>query len=86
MVTSVRPTAANNFDPARRYDDRSHLIDLQPDALPQSKKRNAIIPAILPVRPVLRAWAMDGASWVKSRKTAWRTMRRALELPEDIHP
>ena len=85
MVTSVRPTAANNFDPSRQFDERSNLIDLQPGALPQTKKRNAIIPAIRPIRPVLRAWAKEGAHPVKSRKTAWRTMRRALGLPDDVH-
>lgn len=86
MATSVRPTAANQFDPRRQYDPRSHLIDLQPDELPQTKKRNAIIPAIRPMRPVLKAWADDGAHPIKSRKTAWRTMRRVLGLSNDVYP
>ncbi len=86
LVTSVRPEAALQFDPRRQYDDRSGLIDLQPDEAPQTKKRNAIIPAIRPMRVVLRAWARDGANPVGSRKTAWRIMRRALELSTDVKP
>lgn len=86
FATAVRPQAALRFDPRQQYDDRTGLIDLQPGASPQTKKRNAIIPAIRPFRPVLRAWARDGASPVSSRKTAWRVMRRALGLSTDVHP
>lgn len=86
MATSVRPMAALKFDPRRQYDDRSKLIDTQPDALPQTKKRNAIIPAIRPIQPVMRAWARDGANPVGSRKTAWRNMRRVLGLSDDVQP
>lgn len=86
MATSVRPMAALKFDPRRQYDDRRGLIDLQPDEAPQTKKRNAIIPAIRPLRPVLRAWAAEGFEPVTSHKTAWRIMRRVLRLSEDVQP
>lgn len=86
MATSVRPMAAHQFDPSRQYDDRSGLIDLQPGEAPQTKKRNAVIPAIRPMRVVLRAWAREPFEPVASRKTAWRTMRAALGLSADVHP
>lgn len=86
MVTSVRPQAALKFDPRLQYDDRSGLIDLQPANTPQTKKRNAIIPAIRPMRVVLRAWAKEGPKTVTTRKTAWRIMRRTLDLSEDVKP
>lgn len=84
FATGVRPTPALKFDPGQ-YNDRTGLIDQQPAASPQTKKRNAIIPAIRPFRPVLRAWARDGAKPVGSRKTAWRIMRRTLGLSSDVH-
>lgn len=86
FATAIRPAAALQFDPVTQYDDRRGLIDQQPGALPQTKKRNAVIPAIRPFRPVLRAWAKAGATPVGSRKTAWRNMRRALGLSPDVHP
>lgn len=85
FATAVRPTPALKFDP-KQYNDRTGLIDQQPEASPQTKKRNAIIPAIRPFRVVLRAWAKDGAKPVGSRKTAWRIMRRTLGLSADVHP
>ncbi len=86
MVTSVRPDAAKAFDPRLQYDDRTGLIDLQPHAAARTKKRNAVIPAIRPMRAVLRAWAQEGAKPVKSNKTAWRTMRKVLCLSDDVYP
>ena len=86
ICTSVRPEAAKQFNPARQYNDRTGLIDLQPDAAPRTKKRNAIIPVIRPMRVVLRAWVKDGHHPVKSNKTAWRSMRRALGLSPDVFP
>ncbi|QPQ55551.1 tyrosine-type recombinase/integrase [Allosphingosinicella flava] len=85
MCTSVRPEAAKAFNPITQYNDRTGLIDLQPEAAARTKKRNAIIPAIRPMRVVLRAWQRDGYSPVKSNKTAWRTMRKVLELSDDVH-
>lgn len=86
FATAVRPNAAGKFDPAIQYDRRNELIDQHPGADPQTKKRNAVIPAIRPMRPVLRAWTRDGATPVKTHKTAWRIMRRALGLSSDVYP
>ena len=86
LATGVRPMAALAFDPVTQYDDNRGLIDLQPGASPQTRKRNSIIPAIRPIRPVLQAWARDGADGVQSRKTAWRNMRKALGLTADVFP
>lgn len=86
IATGVRPMAAAKFDPRVQYNDRSGLIDLQPYAMPQTKKRNAIIPAIRPMRVVLRAWANDEVKPVESHKGAWRTMRRVLDLTSDVNP
>jgi integrase len=86
IATSVRPNAALLFNPKTQYDDRRGIIDLQPDEAPQTKKRNAIIPAIRPLRPILRAWAKEPYTPVGSRKTAWRIMRRVLGLTDDVKP
>lgn len=86
IATAVRPAAALAFDPATQFDSATGMIDLQPGASPQTKKRNAIVPAIRPLRVVLRAWAKAGANKVASRKTAWRIMRRALGLSADVFP
>lgn len=85
FATAARPTAALLFDPANQYTEHTGLIDLQPRAAPQTKKRNAVIPAIRPLRPILRAWAKEGIKPVASHKTAWRIMRRTLELSDDVH-
>lgn len=86
FATAIRPTPALAFDPRKQYDAATGLIDQQPEASPQTKKRNAVIPAIRPFRPVLAAWARDGAKPVGSHKTAWRIMRRVLGLTPDVHP
>lgn len=86
LATGVRPMAALAFDPVAQYDATRGLIDLQPGAAPQTRKRNSIIPAIRPLRPVLQAWAKEGADCVRSRKTAWRNMRKALGLTDDVFP
>lgn len=82
LATGVRPQAALAFR-KEQYDPKFHLVDMQPDALPQTKKRNAIIPVIRPLRPILRNWSLEP---VKSRKTAWRIMRKVLGLPDDLQP
>lgn len=86
MATSVRPIAALQFDPRTQYDDKRGIIDLQPTAAPQTKKRNAIIPAILPLRPILRAWAAEGAQPAASHRKAWQHMREVLGLSADVQP
>lgn len=57
MATSVRPDAAKQFNPKTQFNERFGLIDLQPEATARTKKRNAVIPAIRPMRVVLKAWA-----------------------------
>ena len=84
--TAVRPQAAMAFDPRKQFDAKRGLIDLQPGAAPQTRKRNSILPAIRPLRMVLRQWAKEGSESVSSRKTAWRIMRRTLDLSADVYP
>lgn len=84
MLTSVRPMAAAAFTPTTQFDPRSNLIDLQPDEAPQTKKRNAIIPAVRPVRPVLQAWIEEGGKPVGGTRTSWRKMRKVLGLSDDV--
>lgn len=86
LATSVRPTAAQAFDPRDQFDNVRGLIDLQPRASPQTKKRNAIIPAIRPLKVILRAWANEANPRVGSQRTAWRNMRRVLNLSGDVFP
>ena len=86
FATAVRPQAALAFDPKTQFDAKRGLIDLQPGAAPQTRKRNSILPAIRPMRMILRKWAKEGGTRVSSRKTAWRIMRRTLGLSADVHP
>jgi len=86
FATAVRPQAAMKFDPRAQYNPATRLIDLQPEASKRTKKRNAIIPAIRPLCYVLHKWAKDTPVNVSSRKTAWRIMRRTLNLTPDVHP
>ncbi len=86
LCTSVRPEAAKQFNPLTQYDDATGLIDLQPTERGRTKKRNAIIPAIRPMRLVLRAWQQDGFTPVESNKTAWRIMRKTMGLSADVYP
>lgn len=85
LGTLARPEAVAKFDPARQYDPRTKLIDTQHPDAPLTNKRNQFIPAIRPMRPILTAWAGEGAKPAKSRKTAWRTLRAAIGLsPETV--
>lgn len=86
LGTAVRPMAALAFDPRTQYDAKRGLIDLQPGASPQTRKRNSILPAIRPLRVVLRAWTKAAPASAASRKTAWRIMRRTLGLSADVYP
>lgn len=85
FATAIRPTAALAFNPKTQF-VRGTLIDQQPEASPQTKKRNAVTPAIRPMRVILRAWAGNAPRVMGSRKTAWRTMRRVLNLTADVYP
>jgi hypothetical protein len=83
VATLVRPEAAAAFDPRRQYDPATGLVDLHPIDKPQTQKRDPIVPAIQEIKPFLEQWAKEGAKPVKSRKRAWRTIRRALGLPAE---
>lgn len=77
--TACRPDAALHLDPALQW--HGDNLDLQHPDRPLTKKRNPVIPCIEPLKPYL-----DGAGDAKSRKTAWRTMRRVLDLPASYVP
>jgi integrase len=76
LGTSCRPGVALAFDPKAQWD--GEMIDLQPDARLLTDKRNAIVPMIEPLKPVLEDWAKSPHDSVASRKRWWRTARRAL--------
>jgi len=77
--TACRPGVAMAFDPAAQWKDG--LIDLQPER-EETDKRNAIVPTIEPLKPILKAWKESPHPKVKSRKTWWRTARRVLNMPD----
>lgn len=78
VATACRPGVAMAFDPAAQWS--AGLIDLQPDRT-ETDKRNAIVPAIEPMKPILDAWQAAPHAKVKSRKRWWRTARRVLAMP-----
>jgi integrase len=78
MATCCRPGAAMAFDPATQWSD---VLDLQPDRA-ETDKRNAIVPVIEPLKPILAEWREAPHERVKSRKRWWRTARRVLAMPE----
>ena len=77
ISTAARPDAALAFDPARQW--QGDLIDLHPPEWQRTDKRNAIVPAIAPLKEILGRWAGQGA--VASRKRWWRTARAKLGIP-----
>lgn len=81
LATSCRPGVAMAFDPndPRQWDGQT--IDLQPEGREETDKRNAIVPAIAPIVPILEAWMADPHERVASRKTWWRTAKRVLSMP-----
>jgi integrase len=56
------------------------VLDLQPEGREETDKRNAIIPVIDPLRPILEDWKKAQHETVASRKRWWRTARRALKV------
>lgn len=78
--TGARPEAASLFDPRAQWDDGKRLVDLHPAAWLRTKKVNPVVPAHDELAAMIRAWAASNSRPAKSRKTAWRTMRRALGL------
>jgi hypothetical protein len=81
MATACRPGVAMAFDPETQW--QGDVIDLQPDR-ELTDKRNAIVPAIDPLMPILTDWKANPHDQVDSRKTWWRTARRALGLPAEV--
>lgn len=77
--TAARPIALAKFS-ISQFDGRN--IDLHPNGSPETDKQNPIIPAIRPLRLILRNWR--GTEPVNSRKRSWRTMRRTLGLSDDV--
>lgn len=84
LGTGMRPEAAMQIDPAKQYDQKARLLDTHPPGAPRTKKRNAVVPVIDQLHPVLVEWAADGAKPVASNRTSWTTLRKALGLGEDV--
>jgi integrase len=80
MATACRPGVAMAFDPAAQWS--GDLIDLQPVDRQETDKRNAIVPLIEPLRPILEDWKGKPHPRVLSRKRWWRTARRVLGMPK----
>jgi integrase len=86
IATGCRPDAVLKWNVAKQWKGRGPVFDTHPLGSPKTKKRNALVPVIDEFRPWLEAWADSPHPTVKSRKTWWRTMRAALDLPDDIVP
>ena len=76
VATSCRPGAAQAFDPTTQW--QGDTLDLQDPEEEETDKRNAVVPVIEPLKPILEDWKKAPHGKVASRKRAWRTMRRAL--------
>jgi integrase len=84
LATCCRPVAALAADPKTQYDPVARLFDLHPKNKARTRKRNPVVPVIEEIHPILMAWAEDtDAKPVASRKRAWRTLRRVLNLPPE---
>jgi integrase len=66
------------FDPLSQW--HGDVLDLQPEGREETDKRNAIVPVIDPLRPILEDWKKSPHEPVASRKRWWRTARRALKV------
>lgn len=84
LGTAVRPEAASQFDPRAQWNPSLRLIDLHPRDWKRTKKVNPVVPAPDGLIPILDAWRGANFLTVKSKKTAWRTLRRALGLGADV--
>lgn len=85
VATAARPDAVLKWNVAKQWKGEPNL-DTHPHGEPRTKKRNAVVPLIDDFRPWLKAWADSPHAPVRSRKTWWRTMRAALDLPDNIVP
>jgi integrase len=79
LATAARPGAALAFNPAEQW--HGDIIDLHPVGRKITDKRNAIVPVIDPLRPILEAWLDAPHPRVKMRRRWWATAKRALGLP-----
>jgi integrase len=86
MATGCRPDAVLRWNVGKQWQGRGAVFDTHPTGAPRTKKRNAVVPVIDEFRPWLEAWADYPHKPVRSRKTWWRTMRAALDLPGNIVP
>ena len=86
VATATRPDAILKWDVAAQWKGRGPVFDTHPAGAPRTKKRNPLVPVIDEFRPWLEAWADHPHKPVGSRKTWWRTMRAALDLPDEIVP
>lgn len=84
IATASRPGPALAFDPVTQWLD--NILDLHPAGAPKTDKRNAVVPTIPPMIPILEDWRRSPHEQVKSRKTWWRNMRRVLGLGADVNP
>jgi integrase len=76
LATSCRPGAAQAFDPKAQW--KGDVLDLQGPEEEETDKRNAVVPVIEPLKPILEDWKKKPHGRVASRKRRWRTMRRVL--------
>jgi integrase len=84
LATASRPGVALAFDPRNQWVD--DVIDLQGEGQDRTDKRNAVVPVIAPLIPILEGWRNAPHAVVSSRKRWWRTMRRVLGLSLDVDP
>jgi integrase len=83
VATACRPGVAQAFDPRSQW--QGDVLDLQPEDIEETDKRNAVVPVIEPLKPVLEAWKKNPHDPVLSRKRWWRTARRVLGIG-DVRP
>lgn len=86
LATGARPDAVLRWDLRKQIINGGDLFDTHPHGAPRTKKRNAVVPIIEPWLCCIEAWTKEPLPIVKSRKTWWRTMREALNLPAEIVP
>ncbi len=80
--TGQRPEACLAFDPLLQMKGR--LLDMHPPAWPVTAKRNPVVPVPPAFAAFLKEWAKKPHKAVVEKKRAWRTMRRALDLPANV--
>jgi integrase len=76
LATSCRPGAAQAFNPETQW--HGDILDLQDPEIEETDKRNAMVPVIDPLTPILEDWKKNPHAVVSSRRRRWRTMRRVL--------